>query len=149
MGVAPSTRPCSSGAWPSYPLWSWARGRAREGPRLTVRLPVQSGDTMVRLKLRPWASYQTTVSTTNLSVVVAVPGGALVRQTMVRSVPLGTMVMSGAATVWMGDVLSVELALPSGGPSEIVVDLGTVRDPPNCGLQPTAPGYLVDDLRVE
>ena len=117
--------------------------------RLSVRLAVQSGDTVVRFNLRPWGNFQGTQGTSNLTMTVAVPGGASATKNMPGAVPLSTMFQTASSTVWLGDVIPVEMPLPAGASSEVVVDLNTALDQSNCGLQPTNASYLVDDLRVE
>ena len=116
---------------------------------LGVRLRVQGGDTVVRFNLRPWGSYQGTLGTANLATTVAVPGGASTSKAMPGGVALSTKVMVGSNTVWLGDVIHVEIPLPSGASSEVVVDLNTYPYQTACGLQPTNASFLVDDLRVE
>lgn len=117
--------------------------------RLQVRLPVQSGDTVVRFNLRPWGNFQGTLGTGNLSTTVAVPGGASTTKNMPGAVALSTMAVVGSNTVWLGEVMHVEIPLPAGASSEVVVDLNTGLNSSSCGLQPTNASFLVDDLRVE
>lgn len=116
---------------------------------LGVRLALQSGDKVVRFNLRPWGNYQGTLGTSNLAIVVAVPGGASTTKPMPGAVALSTMLVVGSNTVWLGDVIHVEVPLPSGAASEVVVDLNTYPVQSSCGLQPTNASYLVDDLRAE
>lgn len=110
---------------------------------------MQAGDSAVRFKLRPWATYQTTAALANLTMTVAIPGGMLATKNMTGGAMLATKVMVGSNQIWLGDVVNVELPLPGGAASEVVVDLSTVDWTSSCGLQPTASSYLVDDLRVE
>jgi len=117
--------------------------------RLGVRLAVQTGDKLVRFNLRPWGPYQATLGTSNLAITVAVPGGASTIKSMPGAAALSLKVMVGSNTVWLGDVIPVEVSLPTGASSEVVVDLNVNPDQSPCGLQPTNASYLVDDLRVE
>jgi len=117
---------------------------------LGVRLPVQSGDTVVRFNLRPWGNSQNTLWTGNLATRVAVPGGAATGMAIPSTVALATMVTVGSTTIWLADVIHVEVPLPSGASSEVVVDLNISTVQNACGLPPPPnASYLVDDLRVE
>jgi hypothetical protein len=120
-------------------------------PRLTVRLAVGANDRVVRVALRPLGQLEGTSSTYGNVVRIAVPGGPIVEAQLPPTEQLRTRqpVMSTGGAVFLGDVRTVELPLPTGAAPEIVFDVAVRLDRQGCGLFPPATGYLIDDLRVE
>jgi hypothetical protein len=122
----------------------------QSGSPLTVRLPVQTGDTKVRFSYRIVAQDQSTLGFNDVSAttIVGVVDGKTSSGT--RFVDGGHRTMLAgvdAGTIYLGDIQAMEIPLPEGATNEVVFELATSQF--SCG--PTAPtaGVLVDDLRVE
>jgi len=116
--------------------------------QLTVRMPVNSGDSSVTLVVRPLGTY-VPASTYGTRIRAAVPGGTWTTVTLPGMeildasfiAPTGQMVMAGP-------VRPLVLPLPAGTSSEVIFDV-RYTSPPGCGLASPAASYLIDDLRVE
>jgi len=120
------------------------------GTRLTVRLAVAPGDSVVRFTLRPLSPFSYGASTYGTSIKMASPGGAIVRVALPGAEALGTQqALPGGTTVLMGDARTMEAALPAGAADEVVFDFVVASPSGACGLPIPNVGYLLDDLRVE
>lgn len=117
--------------------------------RLTVRLAVSTGDTKVRVSVRPFSQADNFASTYQASFRAAVPGGAIASAMLPQSETLDTKVTVGGATLSFGAARTIEIPLPAGASGEIVFDANTGSPSFGCGLPPPTVGYLIDDLRVE
>ena len=125
---------------------------ALEGSRrLTVRLALAPGDTVVRFSVRPFSQFDTFASTSETSFRVFVPGGAIASANLPPGETIGTRVMvaGGSNTISFGAVRTVEIPLPAGASGDIVFDAATFIPSVDCGLAPPTVSYLLDDLRVE
>jgi hypothetical protein len=119
---------------------------------MTLRLAVQTGDTVVRFSMRPFGVFQSSASTYSSRLRVAVPGGAIVAIPLPINEQLKTQYTNPAdnSTVWLGDARAVEAPLPAGAATEVVFDFNMDSASSACGGPlPPSPGYLIDDLRVE
>ena len=123
---------------------------------LTARMAVRPGDQAVRLNLRFMAtSSNAYLAPATIPLVLAVPGGARTVAQVATPTSLSAQVESGAAAgEWISDVVPVELRLPDGASSEVVLEVILPFDQamalrcagfPRQGLI----GLQVDDLHVE
>jgi len=112
---------------------------------LTVRLPVQPGDTKILLSVRPFGVLPSVPS--NFQVRVAAPGGGISSLVL----PGETLAFTGfgSGRPFLGDVRTLELSLPPGTSSEVVFDFSVKGRGEICGLLDPGASYLIDDLRVE
>lgn len=122
-----------------------------ESPRLTVRMAVHPGAQVVRLSLRPWSRTQLAdpVGLGNATFSIAAPGVPLVTQSPTGTAMLSTSIATGMSTVWAGEVIPLEIPLPTGALPEVVFDMSLLPEQLFCSVSPPAVSYLVDDLRVE
>ena len=115
---------------------------------LAVRLPVQAGDTVVRFVLQFFGGYQFG-STSGVQLRVGAPGGGVTAVTlpseMLSTQATGTL----GQTLWLGAVRTIEVPLPSGTTTEVVVDALGSANSTLCGLPSPSVSLLLDDLRVE
>ncbi len=117
--------------------------------RLTVRLAVSPGDRFVRFSLRPLAQYSQVVGTYGTSIRMAVPGGEIANIALPTTETLSVQqTLPNGASVWLGDVRTVEAPLPATVGSEVVFDVDMYQSF-QCGLPVQGVSYLLDDLRVE
>jgi hypothetical protein len=118
--------------------------------RFTVRLARAANDAVVRVKLRPLAVSGPTVGNYEVSLRIAVPGGAIVSSVLPtqEEVPTRIEAMPPRGVLFAGETRTVEIALPAMTGPEIVFDLLS-QNPPGCGLFPPTAGYLIDDLRID
>lgn len=122
----------------------------QSGAPLTVRLPVQAGDTKVRFSYRIVAQNQGILgfSSVSATATVGVVDGKTSHGTQFVDGGHRTMLADvDAGTIYLGDVQTMEIPLPAGATNEVVFELSSSGF--SCG--PTSPtaGVLVDDLRVE
>lgn len=126
----------------------FASDPALQSPHIAARLKVAPGDTVVRFAVRPF-SHATSPSTQGITMQAGVPGGAITTAVLPAQETLTTSAPSSSGSLGLGDVRTVELPLPAGVTSEVIVDLHA-RTWSSCGgLPQVRAGYLVDDLRVE
>ena len=120
---------------------------ALDSPHVTARLQVAPGDTVVRFSARPFGSA-TLASPFGVHMQVGVPGGAITAAVLPASQETLSQT-SSAGGYLLGDVRTIEIPLPDGATSEVIVDLSATPPSP-CSLPVPGPvGYLIDDLRVE
>ena len=122
---------------------------AFDSPHVSARLQVVPGNTVVAFAARPFSRFAT-ASTYGITMQAGVPGGAVTAAVLPATETI-TWSASAAASggVGLGEVRTIEIPLPAGVDSEVIVDLH-VAPPIPCGLPlPPAAGYLIDDLRVE
>lgn len=127
-----------------------ASGRTdvEEAPHISARLQVSPGDTVVRFAARPFGQPNQPY-TNGISMQAGVPGGAITSATLPEQETLAPSTDPLLGTPGLGDVRTIEIPLPAGATSEVVVDLSVSR-PFSCGLpHPASVGYLIDDLRLE
>jgi hypothetical protein len=118
--------------------------------RFTARLELSPADTVVRLSVRPFSRSQSAF-TYGATLLVAAPGGAISRATLPLQEPLSTQVTSTSTgeTGWLGSSRVIEIPIPVGATSEVVVDFAVSDGGAICGLPPPLAGYLIDDVAAE
>ena len=115
---------------------------------LAVRLPVHAGDTVVRLAIQFFGSYQFG-STYGVQLGVGAPGGGVTAVTLPSEMLATQATEPSGRTLWLGAVRTIEVPLPSGTTTEVVVDATGSSNSTICGLPSPVVSLLLDDLRVE
>jgi hypothetical protein len=119
-----------------------------DSPHINARLQVFPGGTVVRFAARPFGRFAT-VFTSGITMKAGVPGGRVSMAVLPPSETTTSSTVQGpTGSLGLGDVRTIEIPLPPGGDSEVVVDLYSGA-PESCGLPMPPVGYLIDDLRVE
>jgi len=117
-------------------------------PHVSARLQVGPGSTVVRFAARPFGRFDT-VSTSGITMEAGVPGGGVTTAVLPPTETTTPSTVQGpTGSLGLGDVRTIELPLPAGADSEVVVDLYSDA-PESCGLPMPPVGYLIDDMRVE
>ena len=117
---------------------------------LLARLPIASGDRVVRFTYRVISTYQTVADYFPGIVTAGVPGvGATGLAPITSQTPgVAAVVLPSGGTLYLGATSTAEIPLPTtSGATEVAVQIGT--RPPSCGLPPPPTSLIVDDLRVE
>jgi hypothetical protein len=118
--------------------------------RMVVRLAVPLGATRLKLQARPVSPHRFGLGD-RVEIMVGAPGGAITRAERIDwNSPLVRHPVAGltAGELFLGDARTVELPLPAGHGSEVVVDVWAGRIP-DCSQAGGSNGLLLDDLRVE
>jgi hypothetical protein len=142
--------PAITGTTSVYVSSGYGPPLAQSGEPLTVRLPVQAGDTKVRFSYRIVAQNQGILgfSSVSATATVGVVDGKISHGTQFVDGGHRTMLDGvDAGTIYLGDVQTMEIPLPAGATNEVVFELSTLGV--SCGPTPPTAGVLVDDLRVE
>ena len=119
--------------------------------RFTVRLKVASGAHAVKFNLREISDSDNVVWGRTPVGRAAWPGGesVVVPWPLLQEVPTPVSVSGRESPLWMGQTRALELPLPAGTDTEVVLDVAMEEGALLCGLSPPRPAYQVDDIRVE
>jgi hypothetical protein len=113
------------------------------GARFTARLAVTAGDRAVRASLR-MVAFDPLWPYIPPDVRVVTSDGASSRTGLP---PIDALPSCPAGARCYADATTLEIPLPSHGEGEVMIDVARF---PSCGpALPPAPGFLLDDLRVE
>jgi len=107
-----------------------------------------TGDTVVRFAVRAFGRG-TSVTTQGITMQAGVPGGAITTAVLPPEETVTMPALSSVQSLGFAAVRTVEIPLPAGVTTEVIVDLRAETLSPSCALPWPRAAYLVDDLRVE
>jgi hypothetical protein len=118
------------------------------GSSVTLRLAVESGDTMVRFAARLATTYELSLGAFRGQARVGVPG----REVNVAAIPRPTNTVTvnvpNGGTYYLGPMTTIEVPLPLGTNPEVSFQV-VAATTPHCGAPLPPVALVIDDLRVE